>query len=82
MKDQIQNIILKAIGEDREIISSSIDSSLMNAHTYGYNQALSETKAKAPAITEAIIELVVEEIEKWHKERGFEYEEITNILKK
>jgi hypothetical protein len=59
MKTQITNEIIKWIGEDMDLKVSE------NMDTYrGYNTAIGHFRNKVPELTDTIINMIVEEVEK------------------
>jgi hypothetical protein len=68
MKNKIEQIILKAIGMDKDTESEfkigSENSTPRIIRDNGYNQALADLRAKAPEIAQEILDSVVGEIEK------------------
>jgi vacuolar-type H+-ATPase subunit H len=86
MKNKIEQILLKAIGED-EVLPEDAPQDEDYANE-AYNQALAELRAKASEIAEEILDSVVEEIEKQPNElkgadgRWFYLENFINHLTK
>jgi hypothetical protein len=65
LKQQITNIILEMIGDDRDLTGKNIVGTSLYNDDIGYNQALSDIRSKASELTDTIVNMIVEEIEEY-----------------
>jgi hypothetical protein len=65
LKQQITNIILEMIGDDRDLTGKNIVGTSLYNDDIGYNQALSDIRSKASELTDTIVNMIVEKIEEY-----------------
>ncbi len=55
LTQQIQNLILEWIGEDKEVVGTGIYTHMISIEYVGYNQALQDIREKVPALAEQLL---------------------------
>ena len=64
LKNKLTEIIIKAVGEDKEWGSYEDDEGIVNNSVIvGYNQALADIRAKAPVIVEQVLGEITKAVE-------------------
>jgi hypothetical protein len=65
LKQQITNIILEMIVEDRQRFKKGTFLEHRDEYNKAYNQALQDIREKAPELTDTIVNMIADEIEKY-----------------